>query len=145
MVSPAEYREGGVGIQRVGAILYRIGNNFGVDVSSSDIHLAEVNIPDLLFTLQVQDELIRQVDSVLDAAHTHRGLPKSHYDDRMKLAMQWNKFPNLKDHPVSSLSRRLWSHSADTSPMSNRPRSLTRIVSTFSCCVTLSWPHERTW
>ncbi|KAI5449636.1 hypothetical protein NCC49_004187 [Naganishia albida] len=53
------------------------GNNFGVDV---------------------QEEMIRQVDTMVNAAARFRGLPKGHYDDRMALAMQWNKFPNLKDH-----------------------------------------------
>lgn len=44
--------------------------------------------------------MIRRVDNMVNAAARHRGLPKGHFDDRMTLAMQWNKFPNLKDHAV---------------------------------------------
>ena len=48
----------------------------------------------------MQDEVIRKVDNLVNASLKFHGLPKSHYDDRMGLAMQWNKFPNLKDHAV---------------------------------------------
>lgn len=52
------------------------------------------------FPPQVQEEMIRKVDNMIGAAARFRSLPKGHYEDRMALAMQWNKFPNLKDHSV---------------------------------------------
>lgn len=63
--------------------------------------ISRVQTPDIAVIRQVQEEMIRQVDTMVNAAARFRGLPKGHYDDRMALAMQWNKFPNLKDHAVS--------------------------------------------
>jgi hypothetical protein len=40
------------------------------------------------------------VDNMIGAAARFRSLPKGHFEDRMALAMQWNKYPNLKDHAV---------------------------------------------
>lgn len=72
--------------------------------SQTDRWFALINIADNVFTPQVQEEIIRRVDNMVNAAARHRGLPKGHYDDRMALAMQWNKFPNLKDHAVGPLA-----------------------------------------
>jgi hypothetical protein len=30
------------------------------------------------------------------------GLQRSHYDDRMRMAMTWCRYPNLEDHSVSA-------------------------------------------
>jgi hypothetical protein len=56
------------------------GNNFGVDVQAT-------------IGKEIRD--MAQVAMRIDA------LQRSHYDDRMRMAMTWCRYPDLEDHSVS--------------------------------------------
>ncbi|KAJ9091230.1 hypothetical protein QFC21_007293 [Naganishia friedmannii] len=58
------------------------GNNFGVDV---------------------QEEILKKIEGMCGSAFKNHTLPKTHYEDRMKFAQSWNKYPNLNDHARYSI------------------------------------------
>ena len=64
------------------AHFWREGNNFGVEV---------------------QAHVLEKIGSSNRACQRLHEIPRSHFNDRMELGRTWNRFPNLRDHGVSSI------------------------------------------
>ncbi|KAJ9111781.1 hypothetical protein QFC22_006440 [Naganishia vaughanmartiniae] len=91
------------------------GNNFGVDV---------------------QEEILNKIEGMCGSACKNHTLPKTHYEDRMKFAQSWNKYPNLEDHAAAIAS----SDRFDFFLAHNAIMSLRNNMSTLLLALQSNWP-----